>query len=508
MVENVKAYMKQHQMLEIGDHIVIGVSGGADSVCLLFVLRQLQEEYQLQLTVVHVNHNIRGESARRDQAYVEELCQQWGVKCKVYSLQVEEIAKLRKRSVEETGRDLRREAFLEVLVTENATKIATAHHANDNAETLIMNMSRGTGLTGMTGIRPKKDMWIRPLLGVKRQDIQTYLQQEGIAYCTDETNEENIYTRNRIRNEVIPLLEEHINRQVVSHCTEVIEECRQVEAYLQSQVDKAWSEVVEMVNANISVNASASSDVEWSELHIKGQEYGKLDTVIRDKLIKRGIEVVAKKQRDITRTHVKQVQKLLENQVGRAVHLPYGVIAKRTYEGVELYKESKNVDTVYSWMVELWIDELECGELWQQELPNGTRVSVEILKDKAQEDLSLEQIQEDPYTKYFDCDIIGRVIRFRPKQIGDRLTIHKEGNTQTVKKYCVTNKIPVDQRENMTLMVAADSQCVEQERNIVSSKGNVIWIMGYRTSEAYLLSEKTKKIMKVQYNGGIYGRNS
>ena len=495
MVENVKAYIKQHQMLEVGDYIVIGVSGGADSVCLLFVLRQLQEEYQLQLTVVHVNHNIRGESARRDQAYVEELCRRWDVQCKVYSLQVEEISKLRKRSVEETGRDLRREVFLEVLEEEHATKIATAHHANDNVETLIMNMSRGTGLTGMTGIQPMNDMWIRPLLGVKRQDIQTYLQQEGIAYCTDETNQENIYTRNRIRNEVIPLLEGHINRQAVSHWTEVIEECRQIEAYLQRQVDKAWGEVMEVANADL------------SELCVKGQEYAKLDTVIRDKLIKRGIEVVAKKQRDITRAHVKQVQELLEKQVGRVVHLPYGVIAKRTYEGVELYKESKNVDIEDSWTVEVWIDELECGELWEKELPNGGRVSVEILQTEEHESLSLQQIQEDPYTKYFDCDIIGKVVRFRPKQIGDRLTIHKEGNTQTVKKYCVTNKIPVDQRENMMLMVT-DSQYVEVEENAVSPKGNVIWIMGYRTSEAYLLSEKTKKIIKVRYNGGIYGRNN
>lgn len=238
-LEKIENYIRQYHMIEKGDRIVIGVSGGADSVCLLMALCSLQEKLGFQVLVCHVNHELRGEEAAQDEAYVEMLCHKMQVPFFAFHENVELIAKKRKESLEEAGRYVRRQAFEQLCKEQGGTKIATAHHSNDNAETMLLNMARGTGLRGLCGIRPMYGKWIRPLLKLSREEIEQWLKDCDIRYCVDETNQEDEYTRNRIRHHVIPTLEEQVNTRTVEHFVKLSEQAEEIYEYLEKQTDQA-----------------------------------------------------------------------------------------------------------------------------------------------------------------------------------------------------------------------------------------------------------------------------
>ncbi len=189
-MEKVRAYIEKYHMVGTEDHIIAGISGGADSVCLFFVLLELCPGLGVPFTAVHVNHGLRGAAADRDEAFVRELCGKYAVPLEVFRVDLESISKKRKQSLEECGRNIRREAFELVCAKCGGTKIALAHHQNDNAETLLWNLARGTGLAGLCGIRPVNGRYIRPLLCLNRREIEGFLEQRGGRLCTDETNQD------------------------------------------------------------------------------------------------------------------------------------------------------------------------------------------------------------------------------------------------------------------------------------------------------------------------------
>ena len=209
--------IKEHGMIEDGDRIVIGVSGGADSVALLRALHAVRDDYNLTLIVCHINHKIRPGSAERDQRFVEELCQKLGVNCYVKEARVEELAREWNMSDEEAGRKVRYDFFEEHVCVDG--KIATAHNKNDNAETVLMRFMRGTSLHGLTGIPYCRDNIIRPLLDFSRDEIEEYLKEIGQDYITDETNLQPIYTRNKIRLNLIPEIQKEFNPNFVETLT-------------------------------------------------------------------------------------------------------------------------------------------------------------------------------------------------------------------------------------------------------------------------------------------------
>ena len=237
-MEKVRAYMEKQHMISAEDHIIAGISGGADSVCLFFVLLDLRDRMGIPFTAVHVNHGLRGEAADRDEEFVRELCGQYGIPLEVFRVDLESISKKRKQSLEECGRNIRRDAFEQVCAKYGGTKIALAHHQNDNAETLLWNLARGTGLAGMGGIRPVNGRYIRPLLCLDRNEIEDLLRQREQGYCTDDTNSDTEYTRNKLRHLVIPVLEKEVNFQAVRHMNEVMEQLREVRDYMELRTDR------------------------------------------------------------------------------------------------------------------------------------------------------------------------------------------------------------------------------------------------------------------------------
>ncbi len=475
MIEKVRKYIEQYQMINRGDTIILGISGGADSVCLLFVLLELCEEYELNLMGVHVNHNLRGDEALRDQEFVETICKEHQVPCEVISVDVRREAQKRKRSLEEAGREVRQEAFAEIMENNNLTgnvKIATAHHGNDNAETLLMNLARGTGISGLVGIAPVCDNRIRPLLCVQRTEIELYLREKGQSFCIDHTNLENIYTRNILRNMVIPQLEELVNAQTVVHMNQTMEEMGKIESYLQEDVNRTWESCVQC-------------NSEKTRMILYGEMLEKKNEIIQERVIKRAIEEVAGSRRNIGRVHVAHVLQLFGRQVGRVVHLPYGVEGKRTYEGVEIYQvtnvteNEKSLENIYESGMKLVIP----GKTY---LSDGSVVKTRILDGNV-----MDKKQENTYTKYFDYDIMTGVPYIRTRNIGDYIVVNQSGNKQALKKYYINNKVPEELRDRIPL---------------VTLDNEVLWVMGYRRSSRYETNENTNKVLEVKYDGGNHGR--
>ena len=447
MYQKVKAYVKKWHMLQKEDSVIAGISGGADSVCLLFMLLKLQKELGFALMAVHVSHGIRGAEAERDEAYVKRLCRQWNVRLKVYRENVPAYAKEHGMTEEEAGRDIRRTCFCKVLKEWGGTKIALAHHENDNVETLLWNLCRGTGIRGLGGIAPVNDVWIRPLLCVKRREIESYLKKRGISYCTDTTNADRRYMRNRIRMDVIPYLEDCVNTESVSHMGKTMERMYELEQYILEEVGQYKESCTGWKNGR---------------RIIRQTEYTKIPKALRDNVLHEILCETAGRRKDIEEVHVQMLRDLFTKQVGKRIDLPYGVTAIRTYEGVRFEKNIPEASYAGD------ENELFSIRVFDREPGNVT-------------------FPEKIYTKWFDYDIIKNTVKIRHRIAGDSIVINRCGGRKKLKQYFTDQKVPQEDRDK--IWIAADGD-------------EVLWIVGYRQSQKYQITEKTTKILEIQYYGG------
>ena len=461
MLGKVRKFIDQYQMLSKEDCVIVGVSGGADSVCLLFVLSKLRKEIGFSMVAVHVNHGLRGKAADEDEAYVKKICAEHGILCESYFAPVELIAKNRKQSTEEAGRDVRRECFEKATEKYGATKIALAHHQNDSAETFLWNLARGTGLKGLGGIRPVNGNVIRPLLCVERSEIENYLQGAGISYCTDQTNESDVYTRNRIRNHLLPFMQGQLNEQTVRHINETMEQLRAASDFLEEQTTMFYGTCVKETDRGYV---------------ILKEPFDLVPEVVRPLLIRRVLADAAGREKDLESVHLRQLQELFSKQTGRRVDLPYGVVGCRVYEGVEVAsKDEKQTDT-----------EVVVFDLLQKEAQFqwGSRMIRCRVLHKSQYD---ELTEQKSHTKWFDCDIIKNMVCFRTRRTGDYLTLHPDGGTQKLKSFFINEKIPQEQRDEILL---------------VADESHILWIEGYRANPAYRVTEHTKHVLEISINKG------
>lgn len=444
-------------MLQYGDSVVLGVSGGADSLCLLIMLHKIAQEYNLTLTVVHINHHIRGQEAEEDQKFVEDFCQGQNIRCRTFHIEVKKLAEERKCSEEEAGRMARYEVFERVLEEEHADKIAVAHNRNDDSETILFHLVRGTGIKGLTGIMPVRDKIIRPILCLTRKEIEQYLLENRYSFRTDSTNMENVYTRNKLRNQVLPYLEENINSNTVVNIAQAGNDLAEIEEYLSFCTEEAAAGCVKKSKKGYLLQNSAK------ELHI----------VIQKRIIRSMIQLLSGKLKDVTRLHVNKVLELFEKNTGRSVDLPYGIRAERTYDGICLYLLAAEEEKIGNDMVETVI--YKKGVI----VPNPY---VDVVMET--QEVSGKNVPEMCYTKWIDCDKIKDTLVVRKRQTGDYITINDKGRTQKLKDYFINEKIPKDIRDEILL---------------VADGNHIVWVAGYRLGSAYKITESTTKVMRLTY---------
>ena len=457
-IDKIKAVIKDNELIKEGERVVVGVSGGADSVCLLLVLKEIMP---LEcITAVHVNHGIRGDEAARDEDFVLQLCKRHDIKLEIRRLDVPLFARDNKISEEEAGRILRYRVFEEIRLLYKADKIAVAHNLNDVAETFLMNLSRGSGITGLTGIKLRSGVLIRPLIKTSRAEIEEIVTYLGESFITDSTNNSLIYTRNRIRKRVIPELEE-VNERAVSHINDACERLEKIEGYIIKEAAKAYKSYV-----------TKGKDIFISN------EILVLDEIIIEEVLHKALSEAAGRARDIGSVHISYLLELFNKQVGRTIDLPYQVRAYRDYKGIRLQGRAHKSETGENIQV---LPEL----LLHTEDVEGisTVVSDEDNIRLTFEDGSIKNLSQNSCIRWFDYDKIAGNVMVRFKEEGDYLVISPEGDKKKLKKYFVDSKIPSDKRGGIPLVVFGN---------------DVLWIIGYRTGEGARITKSTKKLLKME----------
>ena len=451
MLKRTAEYMKQRKMPMPGERIVIGLSGGVDSICLFHILRELGYE----LEAVHVNHGIRGEEAKRDEAFVRKLCGQYNIPFHGYGYDVPKISKEKHLSEEEAGRMVRRQAFSEVMQKTGGKYIALAHHGNDRAETFLFHLSRGTGVKGLSSMKPVENKFIRPLLWAKRTEIEQYVQEMGYEFVEDATNASVEYTRNKIRHQMIPLFEE-INPKSVPHILGVAEKLEAVSAYIDREAEKIWR---------------LSAVVYDHEVQILKSVFMQADQVLQIPVLQKGVEYLTGSLVNLTEEHLQKLLKLFFMQTGKELHLPGGLTAMRTYEGIRMFFRE---ETEVSEPLEI------TGE---GSFVFGGRTFVVTVEDW--DERKIFPIKN--YTKCFDYDKIKKGLFLRTRESGDYLQINQSHGRKSLQDYMVNEKIPKEERQKIVLLAEGS---------------HILWVVGKRISEYYKVTKETKKVLRVQVCGG------
>lgn len=447
--QKIMNYISKYELLHQGDTIVVGVSGGADSIMLLDFLNSQKDYYGIHLKVAHVHHGIRKE-ADEEQRYVETLCQQLDLPCYTHHCNIKDIARTDKVSEEEAGRQERYNFF--ISLSNGCDKIATAHTVNDQAETMLMRFFRGSDIRGLGGILPKRDQIIRPILCLTREEVEKYCELRALKYYQDQTNFETYYTRNKIRLECLPYIKQAFNPNIIttlaSHSTLYQEE----EEFLSEYVDRLYEKCV---------------TYNGEELKISKSYLQQEKVYMQKKLLLKCIGMMAKSTKDIAMIHINQCIELADRQTGKAIHLPYGLIVTRQYEHLVLKKSEEVIFTNYEYRLQLGINRVESFNL-----------EVECtLKDRK----TFEQSKENMYTKYIDYDKIKDNLRIRSRKTGD--TIMLANGSKKLKKLLIDEKIPQELRQQIPLVVDHEQ---------------IIWIVGSRLSSKYFVTKDTRNILEIK----------
>lgn len=300
--------IKKFNMIAQNDFIIVAVSGGPDSMALLSALLNLKEILKFNIVVAHVNHMIRA-VADEETKYVKDFCDKNKIDCYIKKIDVIKKAELEKISTEEAGRNARYEFFDDVLKITNANKIAIAHNANDNAETVIMNIIRGTGISGLKGIEPVRDnKYIRPLIEIQRFEIEEYCSEKNLNPKYDESNNENIYTRNKVRNLLIPYLKKEFNPSIIESVNRLSDLASQENEYIEKTVNKNFEKICESETDKIII------------LNLK--RFNELENFIKSKILLLCVYKLFKTTKGIEKKHIEDLIKLCEKNIGNKYLTP------------------------------------------------------------------------------------------------------------------------------------------------------------------------------------------
>ena len=424
-------------MCKPGDRVTVALSGGADSVCLFHLLRQMEG---IQLSAVHVHHGIR-ETADRDEAFVISLCKAYDVPLTVRHVDVPTEASTLGTGLEETARRLRYEVF-ESLDTDH---IALAHHCRDQAETLLLNLCRGSGLTGLAGMPAVRGRYIRPLLKTEPEQIRAYLAEQGFPWVEDETNEDPAYRRNYLRREILPRLEQNVNAQAVRHMADAAALLQEDLAVLEQMAVRALDEARTEEGLSVKI-------------------LSEMPKALQHRVWKQFFETLGVRQ-DLAQIHYEQLDQLLTGESGCRVDLPHGISLERSY------------DTILRWN-----DPEEIKAFRIPQVPWHGRIDRFALELDVSfvENVKFSGFSENLYTKTFDYDTIKDTLVLRTRMPGDYLTM--AGGRKKLKEYMIDEKIPRHLRDQVPLL--ADGN-------------HILWVIGHRMSDGCKLSEHTKRAVQV-----------
>lgn len=499
--ERVDSFVRQWNMVQEGDAILLGISGGADSICLARYFLARRETFSLKLYAVHINHMLRGEEAKRDEEFVREFCRKWNLLLNVEYRNIKEESRQKKCSEEEAGRIARYECFEKYAAKYHCGKIAVAHHQNDAAETILFRMLRGTGAQGMAGILPVNGKIIRPFLCLNRGEVTDILQNIGQDYVNDSTNTSEEYSRNYIRHRILPEMEQ-VNQKATAHISELGMQMQELLAYVTPQMEKLYREQVTIK--------------EEGELFLSKKAFDKMCLFEQKEMFRRMLFEISGHRKDISLVHVEQLLTLMANKEGKQQNCPYGILAKKMRDGLLLTKLSnaeqlahkknkeekdkkdrngrnkKGADRSENKMQPMYISLSPEAKIEEIVSLSSTELMQSLEKtagiaEKLEIHFSIlpwngGKVAKRDCVKYFDYDKMKRKPCLRTRDIGDYFIMDKEGRRKSLGRYFIDTKIPASARDGQLLL--ADGS-------------HIMWIIGGRISEFYKVSSETKWVLRV-----------
>lgn len=435
MKEQIQQYIIQHQLLSGEKPVVVGISGGADSVALLHILVSLG----YKCIAAHCNFNLRGDESFRDEQFTIDFTQRLQVPlCKI-SFETNKYAQENRLSVEMAARELRYRWFEELLNTYDADAVAVAHHRDDSVETLLINLTRGSGLTGLTGIKPKNGNVVRPLLCVSREDIYTYIEKNGLEYVTDSSNSSDIYTRNFIRLKVIPLLEE-INPSVKASLARTANHLYDASLIYNHSIEEARRVIIQ--SNRLSISALLSFPAPATILYEMLKPYGFSRTVCES--------IFTVLEKDSGKIFYSSTHRLLKDRSDLLID----VLSGEDNRAYLINLEDDNVD-----------------------LPVELKPEIVVIKEDY-------QIEKDKKFAYFDFDKLSFPLVLRHWQEGDWFVPFGMKGKKKISDYFSDKKFSLFDKEKTWLL------CSGQD---------VIWIVGERTDNRYRIEKTTKRVLKLKF---------
>ena len=455
--EKVLSTINKHELIQNGDKIVVGLSGGPDSVCLLHILSRLKDKFDLEIYAAHLNHQIRGIEAQKDAFYISKLCEEMGITFFIKSINVPEYCEKNGVSIEEGARKLRYEMFYEVKNNTRANKIAIGHNLNDQAETILMRIMRGTGLQGLKGIEYIRDgVIIRPILDIERSDIEKYCEQNNLNPRIDKTNLESIYTRNKIRLELIPYMKDNFNSNIIESIARMGNSLRSDNDYIENESLIKFKEVSNINDDSVEINLSS---------------YINLHNSIKVRILRNSIKHILGDTNFIDQRHIDDIIDLEdESKIDKVINLPRGIFVYRKKNSIILTNK------------EIVIEEIE----FCYNIPSNGFIKIKeidtIIETQVVSINKYKTSKSDKSCKWFDFNKIKGGIVVRNRRSGDKIKL--SGGSKKVKDLFIDIKIPKEDR--CKIPIIADSQ-------------GILSVGDFRNSEDYKIDEKTKEVLKVSF---------
>lgn len=459
LIERVKLQINKFNMIKPGYRILVGVSGGPDSIALLHILSALQSGLQIKTYVAHVNHMLRGKESEEDACSVKEFAEKLSLPYFTENVDVRSYQKSSGLSLQEAAREVRYAFFERTARRMGADKVALGHHADDQAETLLLNLLRGTGLSGLKGIPYVRGKYIRPLLEIRRHEIEDYCRRHVLPVRQDSSNLKPVYTRNRIRLQLLPLLERDYNPQIVSALGRLSNICREEDNYLEQRTMEVYRSLLE--------------EEKNKELVFNKEGLQSLPSFLCRRVLRLAWQQVTGETKELSYYHVEQLIKILQKKAGgNVIILPRGIRAVKTQLFLRL---SKNAEThpVPPYKYDLTVP----GITYIPEVDTDLRAELMIAADAP----SFEEISSKE--ALLDYDLIKEPLQVRRRQEGDVFSPIGLGGTLKLKKFFIDNKISRYERDRIPL--------------VVSGK-DILWVGGLRPGENWKVTDKTTRCLYLQ----------
>ncbi|MDD4766796.1 MAG: tRNA lysidine(34) synthetase TilS [Desulfotomaculaceae bacterium] len=466
LIEKVRDYISRHRMVERGDKILAAVSGGPDSIALLHILYLLKDELGISLHVAHLNHMFRGEESEADAFFVAETARRYGLPVTVESVDVPLYRKRRRLSNQVAAREVRYKFLLDCAGQVGASRVALAHQADDQAETILINFLRGAGTGGLKGILPVRDgFFIRPLLNVRRSEIESFCSEMDLAFRQDSSNLKPVYTRNKIRLRLAPLLEKEYNPELVPALLRLGEICRAEDSYLDQMAAKAFQEALLAAYTGY-VSLSLEQLVETP-------------LALRRRVLRRAWQAVTASgaSGSLDFQHAEAALNLINSgTTGSQAVLPGHVVAVRTYGALELKAAPVREDVP--------------GYIYQLQVPGTTYIpeidiSVDTALHRARSDCNPRKLPRSE--ALLDFEQLPPDLFVRRRLAGDVFRPYGQSSELKLKDFFIKQKIPREERDRIPLV------CTPQE---------IIWVGGVRPGEKWKIGGSTKKMLHLKLNRG------